>query len=166
MHKKLNHSLMTPRVLSYLAALLLVSFVVTPLRCSASTSTAPLTPRSVGTGSHLRTASPEAVSASPSPTPVATPSLYDISPSSGKQGKDYEVIVNSNQCVQDLSEVPPKSKPANPLKDFQLYAPDGSGIRVTNSKATDCHVTATLSIAADAPVPIAKLRLIDKDRVP
>jgi hypothetical protein len=170
MRQKLHHTLVTPRVFSCLTVLLAVSFVIAPLRGSAFTSTDRVTRESLGAEPHLRmtAAAPvlPAPSPSPSPTPVTSPTPYDIAPSSGKQGKDYEVIITSNQCLQDLSEVPPKSKPRNPLKDLQLYAPDGSGIRVTNSKATDCRVTAKLSIAADSPVAIAKLWLVDKDRLP
>jgi hypothetical protein len=153
MRQKLHHTLVTPRVFSCLAALLLVSFVVTPLRGSASTSTVPLTPRSVGTGSHLRIAPslPIVSSPSPSPTPVPTPSPYEISPSSGIQGKDFDVLVSSIECLQGVAE---KS-----MSGFQLYAPTGSGIKVTGTATAGCRLTATLSIAPDAPIGIVKLQL-------
>src|SRR5258707_14149250 len=101
MRQKPNHFLMTPRVLSYLAGLLLVSFVVTPLWGSTSTSTvqAPL------------------ITASPSPSPAPTPIPYDVAPSSGIQGKEFDVVVTSNACLQNVAQ--------KPIKGFQLYAPNG-----------------------------------------
>lgn len=81
----------------------------------------------------------------------SNPFPYDISPSSGVQGKEYDVLVTSNQCFQDPSK--------NPLTDFQLSAPGGSGITVTNSKGANCRLTAHLSIAGDASVAVVKLRL-------
>src|SRR5205085_544547 len=86
----------------------------------------------------------------------------DIAPSGGLQGKEYEVVVTSNRCTEDMSQDPLKANPRNPLKDLELYAPDGSGINVTNSTATDCRVTAKLSLANDAPLGIVKLWLIKK----
>ena len=83
------------------------------------------------------------------PLPDATPTqpAFSISPSSGVQGKEYEVIVSSkDDCL------------ANPLKTFKLYAPIGSGI-VVNSKQGDCQLTAKLTIAPDAPLGPVKLWL-------
>src|SRR5205085_1956773 len=98
----------------------------------------------------------------PTSTPVPPPPAYDIAPSGGLQGKEYEVVVTSNRCTEDMSQDPLKANPRNPLKDLELYAPDGSGINVTNSTATDCRVTAKLSLANDAPLGIVKLWLIKK----
>ena len=82
------------------------------------------------------------------PVPDASPTqpAFSISPSSGAQGKEYEVIVSGNDCV------------ANPLMTFELYAPIGSGI-VVNSKQGDCQLTAKLTIAPDAPLGPVKLWL-------
>ena len=105
--------------------------------------------------------------ASPSSTPVPSSPAYDIAPTAGRQGKEYEVVVTSNECVEDISQDPPTTNPRNALKDLDLYAPDGSGIKVTNSTASDCRVTAKLSLANDAPLGIVKLWLINKKtRVP
>lgn len=92
--------------------------------------------------------------------PTFSPGVISISPSSGIQGKDYEVLVTSEQCLVDSSRK---------LSSLELYAPDGSGVRVTNSKASDCHITAKLTIATDAPLGVVKLQLVeatDKNRVP
>jgi len=73
----------------------------------------------------------------------------------------------SNQCVQDLSKDPPSTSPRNSLKDLELYAPEGSGVRVTNSTPTACRITARLTVATDAPIGVVKLWLIDKKtRIP
>lgn len=95
----------------------------------------------------------------PTPTPVPDPPAYDIWPSRGLQGKDYEVLVTSNKCIAG-------GVAQNYVKDFELYARQGSGIRITESKATDCRITAKLSVAPDAPLSIVKLSLIDKDKIP
>ena len=91
---------------------------------------------------------------------VATTSAepdYTIWPSSIVQGKDSEVLVTSNQCV--------KIPTHNPLTDLELYAPLGTGIRITNSKVENaCNLTAHLFIAGDAPVGPVKLRLLDNKR--
>jgi hypothetical protein len=153
MRKKFHDAPMTPRFFSYLAVMLAMIFVVAPLRGSAFTAVVQLTPRSIGTGSHLRMAptSSPSPSASPSPTPVPTPNPYEIAPASGKQAKDFDVIVTSNECLKDAGQ--------RPIKGFQLYAPNGSGIKVTGTATTDCRLTATLSIAPDAPLGLVKLWL-------
>jgi hypothetical protein len=153
MRERLNIPHVTPKLLNYLTALLVLSFVIGPL-ASASVSAGQDARAMLRAEPDQRTTP----TATPIPTPVPTPSPYDISPSGAVQGKEYEALVTSNQCLEDPSK--------NSIKDFQLYAPVGSGIRVTDSKATDCRVTAKVSIAADAPVGIVKLQLIDKDRVP
>lgn len=96
-----------------------------------------------------------------SPALDATPTQPDlsISPSSGAQGKEYEVIVSSNKCLSSptTSELQ--------IKALKLYAPVGSGISVVNSKQGDCQLTAKLTIAPDAPLGPAKLWLI-RDAAP
>jgi hypothetical protein len=133
--------------------LLAVSFVIAPLRGSAFTSTDRVTRESLGAEPHLRmtAAAPVLPAPSPSPSPVPTPNPYDLAPSSGKQGKEFDVIVTSNECLKDAAQ--------KPIKGFQLYAPNGSGIKVTGTATTDCRLTATLSIAPDAPIGIVKLWL-------
>jgi len=153
MRERLNITHETPRFLNCLTALLILSFVIGPL-ASALASPGQDAWAMSHTESNLRTTP----TATPIATPVPTPNPYEISPSGAIQGKEYEVLITSNQCLVDPSK--------NSIKDFQLYAPVGSGIRVADSKATDCRVTAKLSIATDAPVGIIKLQLIDKDRVP
>ena len=155
--KNLPYNKATRRLSVYISTLLVLSFVLAPLISSVMASRGE--PRnSPGANSQ------SSLAPTPTPTPMPSSTPYDIAPSSGKQGKDYEVIVSSNQCLQDLSQDPPSTKPKNPLKDFELYAPDGSGIRVTNSTATECRMTAKLSLASDAPVSIVKLWLIDKKK--
>lgn len=147
MRQKLHHFLVTPRVFSCLTVLLAVSFVIAPLRGSAFTSTDRVTRESLGAEPHLRMTAAAPVQPAPSPSP----SPYDIAPSSGVQGKEYDVIVTSNECLQDVSK--------KPIKGFQVYAPTGSGIKVTGTATTDCRLTATLSIAPDASLGIVKLWL-------
>lgn len=154
MRQKLSPTLRTRPVVSHLAVLLAVSFVVAPLSAFGSTLRGRARPEKMGGQSLLR----KGLVPVPAPTPVPSPSPYEIAPASGVQGKEYEVLVTSNQCLETPSR--------NPVKDLQLYAPGGSGIRLTDSKATECRLTAKLSIAPDAPVGIVKLQLIDKDRNP
>ncbi|MCA1592668.1 MAG: carboxypeptidase-like regulatory domain-containing protein [Acidobacteria bacterium] len=133
---------------------LLFSLLATLSPSLAASSTAP----------GLRKARYSAAPASPQASPTPIPSPYTISPSSGVQGREYEVIVISSACLQDTAKTPPKTPPTNPLKDFVLYAPDGSGIRGTTSSTSDCRITAKLSIASDAPLGDVKLWLQDKDK--
>ena len=119
------------RLVSFLTAVLVISFIVTPIRADAST-----VDRSTPTISYN----------DPDPNP------YRIFPSNGVQGKEYEVTVTSKECQNDPTK--------NSLKDFELAAPWGSGITITNSKSFGCSLTARLAIAGDAPVSIAKLRLV------
>ena len=92
----------------------------------------------------------------PTATPTPTPApLFSIAPDSGVQGKEYEVLVTSEQCLHDSSQYP--------MKDLRLYAPQGSGVAVSGSSATDCRLTAKVTISADAPFGTMKLQLLDKN---
>jgi hypothetical protein len=75
-------------------------------------------------------------------------------------------MVISRLCEEDVAKNPTGTNRPNSLKELQLYAPDDSGISVTNSSATDCQLTAKLSVASDAPLGSIKLWLIDKKRIP
>lgn len=145
MRKNLNHSPVTRRVFRWVATLLAVSFVIAPLSVFGLNAGAPVRREKIDEQPPL----PMALAPAPVPTP------YDISPSGAVQGTDLEITVTSNQCVQDASK--------SQIKGFQLSAPDGSRITVTETNTTACLLTAKLSVAADAPVGVVKLRLTKAD---
>jgi hypothetical protein len=147
MRKNLNHSPMTRRVFRWVATLLVMSFVIAPLSVVGSNA------RAAGRREKIDEQPPLRMALAPAPVP----SPYDISPSSAVQGTDLEITVTSNQCVQGASK--------SPIKGFQLRAPEGSRIIVTETSTTDCLLTAKLSVAADAPVGVVKLRLTKGDEL-
>jgi hypothetical protein len=175
MRKKLRQIQMSPHLLSGLSLLSIASLILTSFSGPVSASASRVSSKDLPVETNLRFATasrslsmPRSNPApTPGPTPVPSPSPYEIAPSSSRQDRQPEVIVISNRCVEDISKDPASTKPRNSLKDLQLYAPDGSGISVTNSSATDCQLTAKLSVASDAPLGGMKLWLIDKkSRVP
>ena len=79
--------------------------------------------------------------------PSATKS-FSIVPKKGFVGRNYEVLVTSPGCTEN----------ANELTDAELYAPVGSGVTVTETtKKFSCSLTASITIAADAPAESVQL---------
>ncbi|HEY0407797.1 MAG TPA: hypothetical protein VGC89_18825 [Pyrinomonadaceae bacterium] len=77
---------------------------------------------------------------------------FTIVPSSGVQGHDYEVVLTSNKCQEGNAQAT--------LKDYEFYAPQGSGIRASAAQlVSDCQLTARLNVATDAPLGKATLWL-------
>src|SRR5438309_1224426 len=99
-----------------LSLLLALVFVAPPLSSLAKPS--PSYGRMEYFGANYSEAS--TLMATPTSTPVPPPPAYDIAPSGGLQGKEYEVVVTSNRCAEDMSQDPPKANPRKPLKDLQL----------------------------------------------
>ncbi|MGB9181212.1 MAG: carboxypeptidase-like regulatory domain-containing protein [Pyrinomonadaceae bacterium] len=67
---------------------------------------------------------------------------FTISPSIVQQGKDYEVLLTSNQCLSDPTK--------NPLTDVVLYAPQGSRLTISGQQTTACTITAKVAVSSDA----------------
>src|ERR1051326_5555272 len=95
-------------------------------------------------------------SATPTPTPTPSPEAFSLSPNVGKQGRDYDVLVTDEKCPSDSSK--------STISGSVLIAPLGSGVVISDSKVTDCHLSAKLSIAGDAPVAVVKLKLRNDTR--
>lgn len=92
--------------------------------------------------------------ARPQSTPPAPPD-YTISPSNVQQGKDYDVLLTSTQCLKDATK--------KPLKDVELYAPTGSGLSLSAIQKSNCNITAKISVAPDAPIANTRLWLKNTD---
>jgi hypothetical protein len=88
------------------------------------------------------------------------PTVFEIAPSTGVLGREYEVSVSSSECLMD------PSKTANQIKDLRLYAPAGSGMTITNLNQTGCRIAAKLVIAPDGPMGLVQLWLVKKDANP
>jgi len=113
-------------------------------------------------GSHLTAIAARSTSVIVADTVVAeaTASAFEISPSTGVLGKEYEVLVTSHECLKD------PSKTETQIKELRLYAPAGSGIIVANVSQTECRIAAKVTIAGDAPLGATQLWLVKKDANP
>jgi hypothetical protein len=151
MRQKLNYPQLIPRVYGCLTVVLMISFVIAPLSAFGSTHTSRNRPEKIGEQTTL----PMMFIPGSVISPITSASPYEISPSGAMQGTDPEVTVTSTQCVQDASR--------KPIGGLQLRAPESSGITVTGTSTTNCLLTAKLSIAANAPFGIVKLRLTKAD---
>ncbi|MBC8029931.1 MAG: carboxypeptidase regulatory-like domain-containing protein [Pyrinomonadaceae bacterium] len=125
-----------------IALILTITLLTTPLSAAVETSR-----------TRNKASFPSPITPVETPTAFATPSpappIYSIAPSSGTQGREYEVIVSQDGCVEV----------AGATAKLNLHAPAGSGITVTELNQRQCQVTAKLKIAPDAPLGIVKLWL-------
>lgn len=97
----------------------------------------------------------------PAAYPSPTPTLFTIAPSSGVQGKEYEVVVNNVDCLNGPTDDKKKQ-----VSELRLYAPVGSGLTVVNMSQNECRISGKVTIAPDAPLNNQQLWLTDKDAKP
>ncbi|HKB67512.1 MAG TPA: carboxypeptidase-like regulatory domain-containing protein [Pyrinomonadaceae bacterium] len=129
-----------------LALVLAISLLITPLLVDANIS---ISKNSRPIGAQVARIVMPIPADSPTPAPGPVQRTYSIAPSSGTQGKEYEVIVTQDGCAEI----------ANATAKLDLHAPTGSGITVEDLNQRQCQVTGRLRIAPDAPLGIVKLWL-------
>jgi hypothetical protein len=81
--------------------------------------------------------------AMPATSPQAAPRTYLVTPGQGRAGKDYDLLVMSDDSACTSKHELAKAK---------LIAPEGTGVTVISSNSSDCTLTARIRVAAEAPI--------------
>lgn len=79
----------------------------------------------------------------PNPLVVQGQKTYLVTPSQGRPGKDYDLLIMSDD---------PNCKSSKELAKAKLFAPEGTSVTVLSTTASECSIAARIRIPAETPV--------------